>query len=159
MHRSNHLSYPAALTLIITQTLQFIQVSKVSCILFQGEGRMPCTTCGACCACFRVAFYWREEVPPAFTEDQDPFRKVMKGTSQKYGRKCQALKGRIGESVKCTIYEKRPSVCRAFSPYTERCDLAREQHGLKPLKRPSTERYDKDEARHEVWQEPWSDIQ
>ena len=39
----------------------------------------PCMTCGACCAYFRVSFYWAEAddaggpVPSALTEPLTPF--------------------------------------------------------------------------------------
>lgn len=39
----------------------------------------PCMTCGACCACFRVSFYWAEgddasgRVPASLTEPVTPF--------------------------------------------------------------------------------------
>jgi Fe-S-cluster containining protein len=77
-------------------------------------------TCGACCAHFRVSFYWGESdlaqggtVPPDLTEDLTPFRCCMKGTNQQHPR-CAALQGEIGASVRCTIYEDRPSPCREF---------------------------------------------
>jgi Fe-S-cluster containining protein len=108
----------------------------------------PCLSCGACCATFRVLFYWRETeksgaahpVPLELTEDTDDFRKCMKGTNQKNQIQCVALKGRIGKYVGCQIYENRPSTCRAFAASYEngkpnkKCDLARAAHGLKPLR-------------------------
>lgn len=106
----------------------------------------PCILCGACCASFRVAFYWREaekgsahEVPVELTEDLDFHTRCMKNTAKKHNPKCVALKGRIGELAYCTIYENRPSPCRVFKASYEdglqnkKCDQAREQHGLKAL--------------------------
>lgn len=109
----------------------------------------PCMTCGACCAFFRVEFYWREAnredtanaVPAHLVEDLTPQTRCMKGTSSKHNPKCVALKGRIGESVQCSIYENRSSVCRKFTASYEdgqqnvRCDEARAKHGLRPLRR------------------------
>lgn len=111
----------------------------------------PCLTCGACCAAFRVSFYWREAddtpegtVPLALTEDINPLRRCMRGTNQPQPR-CIALEGTIGESARCTIYSDRPSVCReagvqrAGGRWTvtpeelERCNKARAMHGLPPL--------------------------
>ncbi|EFI5874754.1 YkgJ family cysteine cluster protein, partial [Escherichia coli] len=49
----------------------------------------PCMTCGACCAFFRVSFYWAEaddaggKVPVSLTEQISPFHRCMRGTSQK----------------------------------------------------------------------------
>lgn len=106
----------------------------------------PCQTCGACCAYFRVSFYWLEAdpsvenpVPVEWTEDLSPRFRCMKGTEKKHNPKCEALYGRIGDYVSCTIYQNRPSPCRAFKASFEdgtkepRCDEARKKHGLKSL--------------------------
>jgi Fe-S-cluster containining protein len=112
----------------------------------------PCLSCGACCAYFRVAFYWREAeknppagiesvygVPRDLVEELDDFTRCMKGTNIKRGAQCVALSGRIGKKVACTIYEKRPSPCRAFAAsyvhgsVNKRCDEARAAHGLPAL--------------------------
>lgn len=58
----------------------------------------PCMTCGACCAYFRVSFYWAEAddagglVPSALTEPLTPFLRCMSGTNQRQSaaRRCQA---------------------------------------------------------------------
>lgn len=111
----------------------------------------PCLTCGACCAHFRVSFYWAEAddapggtVPLALTEDLGPLRRCMKGTSGRQPR-CAALTGEIGRAVACAIYEQRPSPCRGFAVewadgvlhYEEtdlaRCTRARAAWGLPPL--------------------------
>jgi len=109
----------------------------------------PCQKCGACCAFFRVEFYWREAnevdtpkaVPIALVEDLTDRTRCMKGTSSKHNPKCIALTGRIGSEVSCSIYENRSSVCRNFQASYEygeanpRCDDARRKHGLQPLRR------------------------
>lgn len=102
----------------------------------------PCMACGACCAAFRVSFYWREAsdatpggVPVELAEDFNQRLRVMKGTCQNPVR-CAALQGEIGVAVQCAIYDKRPSVCREFSmAWDDRganplCDTARAMHGL-----------------------------
>jgi len=108
-------------------------------------GTHPCLCCGACCASFVVAFYWAEAddgtaggVPAALTEKLDPWRRAMRGTRSAHPR-CTALRGAVGQRVRCAVYPRRPSVCRAFaaswehgSP-NERCDRARARHGLPPL--------------------------
>lgn len=77
----------------------------------------PCMTCGACCAYFRVSFYWAEgddasgRVPASLTEPVTPFLRCMAGTNQKQPH-CKALIGTPGENVSCAIYENRPSTCR-----------------------------------------------
>ncbi len=118
----------------------------------------PCVKCGACCAFFRVAFYWREtegvmteksnwKVPIDKTVDLDDFYKCMKGTEKKHNPKCNSLKGEIGKFAICTMYESRPTPCRAFCASFEngksnqRCDQARLKHGLKPLTREDWYKY------------------
>ncbi|MCO6451308.1 MAG: YkgJ family cysteine cluster protein [Caldilineales bacterium] len=104
----------------------------------------PCLTCGACCAHYRVSFYWAEAddaggtVPIALTERMDINRLSMRGTGSKPAR-CVALLGAVGEAVRCTIYESRPSVCAEFTPSWEDgqanplCDNARAAWDLPSL--------------------------
>jgi len=96
----------------------------------------PCLDCGACCACYRVSFYWGESsllradgVPEALTEKLDHYRMVMRGTDNKQPR-CIALQGDVGQQVGCAIYEQRPSPCREFDAGSEACIRARMRHGL-----------------------------
>ena len=62
----------------------------------------------------------------------------MIGTDQKNPR-CIALKGVIGESSVCGIYENRPNCCRIFKASFENglnnvsCDEARAGKGLRAL--------------------------
>lgn len=83
----------------------------------------PCYTCGACCASFRVSFYWGEStdaadgfVPVELTEKVHHNLLCMKGTNSNTPR-CIALRGEVGEQVSCAIYEQRPSTCREFNAY------------------------------------------
>lgn len=111
----------------------------------------PCLTCGACCAYFRVSFYWGEAdpaqggaVPPDLAEDVTEFYRCMKGTNQAHPR-CTALLGEVGAAVRCAIYAGRPSPCREFgvqwvadephvtSDDLARCNQARAAWGLPPL--------------------------
>ena len=104
----------------------------------------PCISCGACCAYFRVSFYWAEsaeaggKVPQALTEQVTPFLSCMQGTNARAPR-CVALEGEIGKSVSCSIYLDRPGTCREFDPSgldgvsNEACDRARAHYGLPPL--------------------------
>ena len=73
----------------------------------------PCTDCGACCATYRVSFYWAEAddatpngVPVAMTRKLTPHLRVMRGTEGKRPR-CVALMGTIGDAVRCTIHPRR----------------------------------------------------
>ncbi len=97
---------------------------------------LDCQTCGACCAHFRVSFYWSEtdahplgKVPQSMTTAISPYLSAMQGTTSKPAR-CVALAGNIGESVGCTIYEQRSSTCREFDMGSEACLKARKLHGL-----------------------------
>ncbi len=84
----------------------------------------PCMTCGACCAYFRVSFYWAEADDAGGgalrAEPLTPFLRCMSGTNQRQSR-CAALSGDIGDAVHCTIYENRPSPCRAMPWRGKRC--------------------------------------
>lgn len=117
-----------------------------------GHAANPCRTCGACCAYFRVSFYWGETdqapggyVPGELTIPEPPYSHVMRGTDRIPPR-CVALEGEVGHAVRCRIYERRPSPCREFGiqwrnhravvtpEALERCNRARAAWGLPPLK-------------------------
>ena len=107
----------------------------------------PCLACGACCAFYRVSFYWTEAdpfsggtIPAELTRQLTPHRIAMKGTSGKPpNSRCVALTGKIGEQVACNIYSVRGSTCREFIPswedgeHNEACDKARAFYNLPPL--------------------------
>ena len=98
-----------------------------------------CVKCGACCASFRVSFYWGETsaheqgmVPEELTTAISPHYVCMKGTEQKPVH-CIALMGVVGREVSCSIYEQRSSTCRQFEAGSEDCIKARKIHGLPEL--------------------------
>lgn len=101
----------------------------------------PCESCGACCASFRVSFYWAEGaqagggVPAALTETLPPHRLCMAGTNNRAPR-CIALVGEVGGRVSCGIYAQRSSTCREFAAdgsADSACTRARAKYGLAPL--------------------------
>lgn len=99
----------------------------------------PCLTCGACCATYRVSFYWGETtdapegiVPAELTGPRSPLMRCMQGTDQKNPR-CVALQGEIGHAVSCLIYPQRPSPCREVEVGSDQCVRARARHGLPEL--------------------------
>jgi Fe-S-cluster containining protein len=105
----------------------------------------PCLRCGACCACYRVAFYWAETaphtpdgIPEALTAKLDPLRVAMRGTDQPTPR-CVVLRGTVGVDAHCGDYQRRPSPCHELQPAWEtgqpspQCDRARLRHGMTPL--------------------------
>ena len=104
----------------------------------------PCMACGACCASYRVSFYWAEAddgggtVPAGLTVPVSPFLRAMAGTNQ-HAPRCVALEGQVGGPCACRIHALRPGPCREFGASWEqgqhepRCDAARQKHGLAPL--------------------------
>ena len=108
------------------------------------EADSPCLDCGACCAAFRVSFYWAEandapggQVPVSDTERLNAHLRCMKGTNTKSPH-CAMLEGGV-PGGRCRIYEQRPSPCRELVPYLPdgtphpQCQRARVIHRLKPL--------------------------
>ncbi len=96
----------------------------------------PCICCGACCAYFRVSFYWGEtsvhpdgSVPIELTEPVSPYYVAMRGTNQAKKR-CVALAGEVGQEVSCTIYAARSSSCHECQAGDERCNRARRAWGM-----------------------------
>ena len=66
----------------------------------------PCLRCGACCAHFRVSFYWAEAdpsrggtVPADLAEDLTPVLSCMKGTNQARPR-CAARRDRARRALR-----------------------------------------------------------
>ena len=71
-------------------------------------------------------------VPEGLAEPVTDSLRRMRGTD--YARpRCAALSGKIGEQVRCGIYEWRPNPCRELEPASFGCDRARIKHGLEPL--------------------------
>ncbi|HEY8509902.1 MAG TPA: YkgJ family cysteine cluster protein [Steroidobacteraceae bacterium] len=95
-----------------------------------------CLQCGACCAFYRVSFYWAEAaqngLPDSHIEKLNPHLACMAGTNRPEPR-CCALRGEIGRRVMCSVYPQRPSPCREVQPGDEKCNKARDRHGLDPL--------------------------
>lgn len=89
-----------------------------------------CQACGACCA---YSSEW-----PRFTMETDealdkiPEHLVAADLSgmRCEDQRCMALEGKIGGTVRCTIYEVRPEVCRECQPNDPECLTARSAHGL-----------------------------
>jgi Fe-S-cluster containining protein len=97
-----------------------------------------CTTCGACCASFRVDFSVFEtqseggSVPDGLWVPVTDGISRMRGTD--HGRpRCAALYGPVGQKATCGIYEWRPSPCREFEEGSDACASARRRHGLPAL--------------------------
>ena len=113
----------------------------------------PCFECGQCCQKLRVSFYHGEIasdssdlagtpstgiVPPELTVKLTPHLACMRGTEAgKDG--CVALSHDEKDGYRCTIYEQRPSPCRAFNIFEEDgslnplCEKLRKAAGLKSV--------------------------
>jgi uncharacterized protein len=98
--------------------------------------RETCQSCGACCASFRVSFYWSEaqRIDESLIEKITPHLCCMRGTNSPNPR-CAALRGELGGQVSCSIYEHRSSTCRSVEIGDEKCDRARARHGLPAVRR------------------------
>lgn len=105
-----------------------------------------CSSCGLCCAHFRVSFYCGEVeggtggfVPKDKVIMINPVMAAMKGTND-VNKRCVALEGELGKDVKCSIYHNRPSSCREFPVYEQDgsvnkdCQRLRAKYGLPPIK-------------------------
>ena len=104
------------------------------------DAMSPCLGCGACCAAFRVSFYWAEAetlgLRPDMTEQVNAQMSCMAGTNRSAPH-CLALQGEVGRQVSCSVYAQRPSPCREVQPGDEKCARARDRHGLTPLPAPA----------------------
>ena len=97
-----------------------------------------CTSCGACCACFRVEFSVYEmafaggTVPAELADEVNGNTWRMRGTGTVPIR-CTALTGTVGEHVGCRIYPLRPAPCHALVEGSDGCSRARAKLGLPAL--------------------------
>jgi len=114
------------------------------------DDEFDCQRCGACCAVFRVSFYWAEAddapggtVPVALTRPVGTLHRCMAGTEARPVR-CVALQGEVGRSVGCGIYEQRSSTCRSVQPGDEQCLKARATHelGVEAMRNPLSDKQD-----------------
>lgn len=100
-------------------------------MLSQISAQDACLSCGACCAFFRVSFYWAEGegMPSEVVEELTPVYSCMKGTNQQNPH-CVMLSGEIGQHVSCSMYEHRSSSCKEVQTGDEQCNKARHAYGL-----------------------------
>ena len=105
-----------------------------------------CLTCGACCAHYRVSFYWAEglNMPEHYTEPVTSVYSCMVGTNQANPR-CIALGGEVGKQVSCNMYEARSSSCKEVQIADEQCNKARIAHQMIPFVSIPTHDADNDE--------------
>jgi uncharacterized protein len=94
---------------------------------------LNCQTCGACCKGLPV---WLDDMEVGhFTSKKTLAKLVVLQSDAFYMRqtksgRCIALKGRIGKSCSCSIYQERPLTCREFEPGSPDCLEAREKYAI-----------------------------
>ncbi|TLD77063.1 YkgJ family cysteine cluster protein [Escherichia coli] len=101
----------------------------------------PYMTCGACCAFFRVSFYWAEaddaggNVPASLTEQISPLSSLY-ARHQSEKSPMSRSGHHPAENAYCSVYKNRPSICREFAmsgengEINEACNRARAKYGL-----------------------------
>lgn len=103
-----------------------------------------CQACGACCCntaenrAEKYVDYVEVTARSALKRRPDLLRKltVVNGKGERHMRlrgadqRCVALEGKLGERVACSIYELRPSGCRAVKPGSRECLRDRRERGI-----------------------------
>ena len=89
---------------------------------------LDCLACGACCA---YSDSW-----PAFIGEgdcdgiPDDLIDFDNGRMLCHDNRCSALAGEVGSSAQCSVYERRPLVCREFQSGSEDCIMVRRSFDL-----------------------------
>jgi len=100
------------------------------------EPALDCLTCGACCA---PRANWRVYVEVTERDrERLPARYALRVVNgelatqrRRNGVRCVALRGTLGESVRCDMHEQRPDACRTFQVGSQHClDARKEVLGL-----------------------------
>lgn len=98
-----------------------------------------CTSCGACCGPPEEQGGWPDlerkdvkrlteyEFKNHVTTENTGFPAFKVKMTEHGYLVCHFLKGIVGKSAPCGIYERRPAACRNFPPGTEECLSARKQ--------------------------------
>lgn len=93
-----------------------------------------CRTCGACCVGLSVDVYWSDDVPLRMTrtDPEDSNRVEMRHKRGRYigAGPCIALKTNPDKTCVCSIYARRPFVCRDFAVGGARCLELRQERGI-----------------------------
>lgn len=104
-----------------------------------------CQACGACCRNLDTnrasgVRYWVEIAPgDKLLTRHDLIRKLVTHDRHRvphlrmtHEGVCEALRGTIGQKVRCSIYHQRPSPCRRVMPGDETCLKTRAAQGIEP---------------------------
>ena len=87
---------------------------------------LACTSCAACCCRLEVMLMGDDEVPPAFTRQDRWGGWVMRRLEDGW---CMALDR---QSMRCTIYARRPQICRDYPAGGDDCLGERVKYPLLP---------------------------
>jgi Fe-S-cluster containining protein len=79
-----------------------------------------CQSCGACCSNnWNVYFPKNDNDIPTEMSEQTSLLGLSKMKS--INGRCCALDGEVGKKVTCTIYDKRPQICKSFEYGSQDC--------------------------------------
>ena len=84
------------------------------------EAKITCSTCAACCCRLEVMLITDTGVPEAFVELDQWGGATMRRLDDGW---CAALDR---NTMLCTIYERRPLICREFAMGSDECIAERE---------------------------------
>ena len=80
-----------------------------------GESGITCASCQACCCRLAVLLIFDTGIPEHYTDTDQWGGKIMARLDDGW---CAALDR---ETMRCTIYDNRPSVCREFNTGGDEC--------------------------------------
>ena len=125
-----------------SEALPFRKLSgrKAGSFLTPADAPIPdCQTCGACCTALPCVDVRAIDPTPA----ENYWNIIIRGQSgaitvnrqlkrDSETGNCLALKGEVGKTVGCGIYENRPEDCRKFDAGSDRCHALRRAYNLEP---------------------------
>ena len=93
------------------------------------EANVPgvsCTNCEACCCRLEVILMGDDDVPPRFVAEDAWGGSVMRRLDDGW---CAALDR---DTMRCTIYQRRPGVCRDYLMGGVECIAERHEYSARP---------------------------
>ena len=90
------------------------------------EPAVTCASCAACCCQLEVMLMGADDIPRRFTGEDAWGGSVMRRLDDGW---CAALDR---DTMLCTIYERRPGVCRDFTMGASECLVERQLYFTRP---------------------------
>ncbi|MGA9394722.1 MAG: YkgJ family cysteine cluster protein [Azonexus sp.] len=90
------------------------------------EPAVTCASCAACCCQLEVMLMGADDIPSRFTGEDAWGGSVMRRLDDGW---CAALDR---DTMRCTIYERRPGVCRDFATGASDCLTERQLYFTRP---------------------------